>query len=1019
MKQWAEENAEKIATQHTNKGIEAIIEAITILNGAAMFMSTSYFADAFSVAFNELQRSNFTDKYKGELQRLYRSYYEATDYIKAATAHLTDDDMKFFNANPGYFIAPDGKRMSDLTGDVTSQFEFIERGRRVGYNFIFCAGQIMSTAVARYVEATKNYAVSDFYADTTKLKETFVWRTACGSIIISGFGNDTYETDADFIIDLGGDDVYKNNAGGCDSTNDRLALCIDHSGNDRYVAKDRNYVQGFGFLGIGFLVDMAGKDCYYAKHFSQGSGIMGVGAIWDLQGDDIYQAEAFVQGAAMFGLGVILDNSGSDFYECATLGQGAATTLGLGILSDLEGDDCYYLGWTDDKDALGQLPGYGQGGALSFRHYPWRKKMTAYGGVGMLVDNNGDDKYRSKGWCVQGGSYIMSLGVLFDANGDDEYISSCGQGSGIHVTNAILIDKNGNDLYEGQFRNGGSGGDRSPGFLIDYQGNDFYKSKTSSYGTGVKPFSYSLFIDYQGDDTYMCSEPADKITFNNWDSFGGVWPESEPYLWPYAICLDLNGNDNYEVRKHKNNSERHSFGHGIHIDTEWKGGDVIGKIDNPLLSYEEFKLPKISRKCRYYHEFRHLTEPGNFTRFQAIGRIANGEPDIVPLLVDLIVNSTHRQINRDAMECLHYFFVKGKIKDKEIKSLNKLLYAKDEEIRLIIADDFGIWRITKAENELIKVLERDRNGQVRRFALRSLLELKSVKALRLVRNLAINDASDDVRRIAVRFLSRVKDNSDPYPILIQVLQNDPNSSVKVAAVEAIGYLQRPEAIELLQKVANSADVYLQRAAGAALAQLGQIDGIEILINSLSFPSIDAFYNYDRNIPNVIAGYTNFDFNEQERYDQKNWHNWFEENRTKIDITANAITYGEFQTLSENFRDSTNIAQIEKYEKFLERYPSFKRMVKLLAGKLNEVAWQMVTVPKGTKAYDPQNGLRYARRAVVLNPDPNYYDTLIEAYLANGLVDEAAKVCRIMLDKYPGEKIFVERLQEIPGIRNAK
>ena len=133
----------------------------------------------------------------------------------------------------------------------------------------------------------------------------------------------------------------------------------------------------------------------------------------------------------------------------------------------------------------------------------------------------------------------MSLGVLVDNEGNDHYICGTGQGSGIHVTNAILIDKKGDDVYEGGFRAGGSGGDRSPGFLIDYEGNDTYISSTSSYGTACKPFAFSLLIDYKGNDKYICDRPKGDVLFNDWHSFGGVWPESDPNAWPYAICLDL------------------------------------------------------------------------------------------------------------------------------------------------------------------------------------------------------------------------------------------------------------------------------------------------------------------------------------------------------------------------------------------------------------------------------------------------------------------------------------------------
>jgi hypothetical protein len=110
----------------------------------------------------------------------------------------------------------------------------------------------------------------------------------------------------------------------------------------------------------------------------------------------------------------------------------------------------------------------------------------------------------------------MSLGALVDESGNDHYSSGSGQGSGIHITNAILIDKDGHDIYEGRFRSGGSGGDRTPSFLIDYHGNDTYKSNRANYAAACKPFAIALFIDYEGNDIYICPNPEGPITMNNW-----------------------------------------------------------------------------------------------------------------------------------------------------------------------------------------------------------------------------------------------------------------------------------------------------------------------------------------------------------------------------------------------------------------------------------------------------------------------------------------------------------------------
>jgi hypothetical protein len=718
------------------------------------------------------------------------------------------------------------------------------------------------------------------------------------------------------------------------------------------------------------------------------------------------------------------------------MGQGSATTLGMGVLSDLEGNDQYRLACDSTKDALGGIPGCGQGGALSFRAYPWEKKLTPYGGVGLLVDDKGNDTYTSNGWNSQGGSYIMSLGALVDNEGNDHYICGTGQGSGIHVTNAILIDKKGDDVYEGGFRAGGSGSDRSPGFLIDYEGNDTYKSATSSYGTACKPFAYSLFIDYKGDDKYICDKPTGPVLMNDWHSFGGVWPESDPNAWPYAICLDLGGKDAYQVRNRANNSETHSFGHGIFLDMEWKSGDIIGKVRPP----ERLRLERgglgnpVPPAQRWLGEcFGYRGDP--FERFWGVGRVVDSGTTMLRTVSNLAASEMWSS-TRDALECIHQWFIRGKIGGPELPYVLGLLYSSEPEVRLTIADDLGLWKVGRAEDALIEVAEKDSNAQVRRFALRSLIRLESAKALPLAWKLAGNDTSEDVRRMAVTLIGKVRPSGEVLPLLVGVLENDKASSVRCAAADAIGNVGEPAGVEPLRKAvrdmtaktgtvpraerseglspvfAGYTDVYLQRACGRALCALYQVEGIDLLIKSMSFPSIDAFFNYDRNVPNYVSTFAGFDLPDSERYVQAKWQAWFDTHRDSINIKFNADAYKAWTSLSDSMRDLPDTVQVARYEAFLLRFPGYQRAKAELAARLNGIAWNLATGPKGTKGRSAKLALKYALRAVELSDDVNIWDTVIEAYLANGMKADALRVCREELAKHPTDPMLKDRLAKL-------
>jgi hypothetical protein len=1006
MKQWAESISSLFVSGQRSAGPAGLAPfAAGILAWSEPWNQPSFPSDTSVWVFVEQHLGAWlSPEHLRAFAALYDELEKSDGRLRWDKRSLTGEDTAFFRANPGYYLAPDGKRMADLTGNTDAQMEFIARARRFPCYEPVTRFEAIAAAVRTYVAEVQRLGPARLLRPGAKADTVIEFDSPIGPIVVSGFGNDTLRTDAALEVDLGGDDVYLNNAGAT-SFDRPVSVCLDLAGNDQYEAPASNYVQGFGFMGVGMLVDLAGNDVYKAKHFSQGVGIMGVGVLWDKAGDDTFSAHTFCQGAGMFGLGMMLDNSGDDVYDCASNGQGSATTLGLGVLSDLEGNDKYRLACDSTKDAMGGIPGYGQGGALSFRAYPWEKKLVAYGGVGMLVDDKGNDEYVSKGWNCQGGSYIMSLGVLVDNEGNDHYDCGTGQGSGIHVTNAILIDKKGDDVYEGGFRAGGSGSDRSPGFLIDYEGNDTYKSGTSSYGTACKPFAYTLFIDYKGDDKYICDRPKGDVLFNDWHSFGGVWPESDPNAWPYAMCLDLGGKDTYQVRNRANDSETHSFGHGVFLDMEWRGGDVIGNVSPPFPGFRMTLAPP-QRAEAYMYEMK----GGNLGRFSAVGRILAEDWQKRDIVLHLLRNRSGG--NRDYLECIHHWIQPGPAGGMGSLNVPSLLSAGDPEVRIIAADDIGLWNITSAEGALLTAAEKDSNAQVRRFALRSLIRLESAKAKPLARKLATEDICEDVRRMAVTLVGKVKPDTADFSLFRWVLAEDHASSVRCAAADAMGNLGDPRAVEPLRNAARTYDVYVQRACGKALCALYQVEGLDLLVKSMSFPSIDAFYNYDRNVPNYVSTFAGFDLPDSERYVQAKWQAWFDIHRDSINIKVNADAYKAWTNLTDSLRDVPDTAQVARYEAFLVRFPGYQRAKAELAGKLNGIAWNLATAPKGAKGSNVKLALKYALRAAELSDDVNIWDTVIEAYLANGMKADALRVCREELAKHPTEQILKDRLAKL-------
>ena len=369
-----------------------------------------------------------------------------------------------------------------------------------------------------------------------------------GRVLIGGVGKNAYETDAALILDLGGDDLYKNNAGGSAALPSGIAVCIDLAGNDRYESKKEG-VQGCGLLGIGFLLDLKGDDVYLAGNLSQGCGQLGFGLLVDRAGSDKYEAGGLAQGSGQFGLGVLEDEAGDDEYKATLYAQGFGGPGGVGALVERKGKDRYFAGGKypdtirDKTKFLSLSQGFGYGSRLGrVENDAFVMTGSIPGGVGILADVTGDDVYESQVF-GQGSSYWFSLGMLVDQAGNDSYKSwRYAQGAGAHVTAGILVDLWGNDSYTAWGVSQGCAHDHAAAILLDYIGNDVYKAETLSQGVANARGSFGLLIDREGTDSYSYAG-KDK---NCWGAVAMGEFKAEDKPRSYGFFLDLAGKDQYK-----------------------------------------------------------------------------------------------------------------------------------------------------------------------------------------------------------------------------------------------------------------------------------------------------------------------------------------------------------------------------------------------------------------------------------------------------------------------------------------
>jgi hypothetical protein len=399
--------------------------------------------------------------------------------------------------------------------------------------------------------------------------------TPSGCILIGGRDANTYDLDAmpdvNVIIDLGGNDVYRE---GSVSLDRPVLITLDLGGNDTYVGSKPG-IQGAAILGIAMLVDLEGNDRYQSKDMAQGSVIGGAGVLVDHAGNDHYIGFRRVQGQSLAGIGVLIDRDGDDQYHGAMWTQGMGCPLGFGMLADLNGNDRYYTGghficsYADDED--NPTPGYegwGQGVGAGLR-------SVASGGIGVLIDGNGDDIYEFD-YLSHGGGYWLGLGFARDFGGNDKRLGATqksysggpreqpsfqrfGMGFGCHYAAGFCFDDEGNDTYNGTIMGLGHAWDASLGVLADFAGNDEYRSNAKTTQGNGSQASIGILFDYAGDDRYRNHSQgyaSNSISYHEMPASGGN----------FSFLIDFGGTDTYGCRARNNSVVRQGSNGGFLID---------------------------------------------------------------------------------------------------------------------------------------------------------------------------------------------------------------------------------------------------------------------------------------------------------------------------------------------------------------------------------------------------------------------------------------------------------------------
>lgn len=377
----------------------------------------------------------------------------------------------------------------------------------------------------------------------------FVQQTRAGLIVIGGPGVNTYDLDRRvlLVIDLGGDDTYHGHIASSGDIDHGIGAVIDLSGNDTYASDPLGLATGR--LGVGLLVDLAGDDVYQLDQGSGGTGFAGIGMLFDRKGNDVYLGNRFTQGAAFGGLGLLIDLAGNDRYTSHGFAIGFGGPLGMGAVIDHGGNDVYQCGDKypspfNQQDAPAAKPGdpafqylcFGMGSGAGLDGGASKAEVQLphlAGGLGYLIDLEGQDQYRS-GNMAQGAGYYFGVGVALDLDGEDTRSGGrTSMGAAAHYGIGLLVDGQGSDHYRPSVSTHtlSAASERSVSLFIDAGTRpDAYDLTLSTGLAEADTESWSLFIDEGGADHYQ--------------GLAGFGHGTQDSL---GLFFDLGGLDHYDI----------------------------------------------------------------------------------------------------------------------------------------------------------------------------------------------------------------------------------------------------------------------------------------------------------------------------------------------------------------------------------------------------------------------------------------------------------------------------------------
>jgi predicted negative regulator of RcsB-dependent stress response len=752
------------------------------------------------------------------------------------------------------------------------------------------------------------------------------FRSPAGQIIVGGTGINHHSADAALLVNLGGNNIYTNNAGGYVNPEHGISMLIDMSGDDLYKNMNPGSL-GSAVLGVGMLIDFHGNDVYQSGPLSQGAAFGGVGFLYDEGGNDSFYADVLCQGAAAFGIGMSVSLSGDDTYVCNGFGQGFGTTLGLGVLVNISGNDTYVAGRSISETGTDNIngPTFAQGAGVGFAAADKYKSVSYYGGIGFLVDGRGHDQFLS-GDYSQGSALFASKGLLLCGEGNNYYhAGKYSQGAAVDWSSAAIMDLSGDDTFIAGDSSQGCAVNHSTGILLNYEGDDTYEI-TGLHGQGHarQPQSLGLFLDYRGFDHYIGSPFVRGSVVNNYRSAQHI----------LGVFIDHRGRDTYEGQP-----ETLYFAPGKN-NTVWsKKPGQIG-IDTPLSPNLYFSDERALSRYQHYDmspvmdlepdiELSRLGSKDPFTSYNASGLLLDKGIDAVPAIVKSM-NRGHNSFRRTMEAALGQILLEKKESDS-LSYLYVLLTNLDPKTRLWALAQLSKTS-TRLDEEKILPLLHDDDPSVRIFAADILSTVVFDDIQYDLARMAANDPQPEARLTALNALA--KHGGENFKSVFRKALGDSNPAVHYAARNTVLERDDPISIGSLQLLSVSPDIHKRISSGTALIKMGETSGVPAIINAMEHaPRHLSPHESGYLLADFLAEYTGVDF----LWDTEQWSAWWQLNETVFSLDTMKQARLEYLSYLDEISNMSYSKILTTLDTLQTAYPNYSGLDRKLFPFLRDAA----------------------------------------------------------------------------------